>query len=110
MSYARWELTEAGKRTGWALEDIVGLVSLFIVTDEAVPAAKQLDQGYAHGGGWSPFNGFIHEGDFILRYPGDPSMPPLAKCQLGDETILAYPHAWFAIFQPDGSFEVARMD
>jgi len=45
-----------------------------------------------------------------LRYPGDPILAPLAQAKLRDELIVFYRHALVAIIQPDGSFEVSRVD
>ena len=43
-------------------------------------------------------------------YPGDPVLPPVAERKLRDERIVMYPGAIIAVFQPDGAFEVARLD
>ncbi len=45
-----------------------------------------------------------------IEYPGDPVLPPIAERMLRYERIVMYPHSLFAIIQPDGKFEVARMD
>jgi hypothetical protein len=45
-----------------------------------------------------------------IKYPGDPQNKLLFEAKLRDETIRVYEHAWVAIAQPDGSFEIARMD
>ena len=73
-------------------------------------ATKQLDDGYQHGGGWSPFPGFKLQANNALSYPGDPPLSPLATAKLRDELIVFYPYAWVAVIQPDRSFEVCRMD
>ena len=39
----------------------------------------------------------------------DPAMV-LAVTRLRDETILLYEMDWVAVIQPDGAFEVSRMD
>jgi hypothetical protein len=89
--------------------DHIGLIPSFLDENDPRPAREQLDEGYAHGGGWRPFKG--HElTDDGLVYPGDPPSPLLASTKLRDERILVFLHAWVAIVQPDGSFEVARMD
>ena len=53
---------------------------------------------------------FKLEDGFKLKYPGDPAYEPFAAMKLRKETILMYDHGWVAIFQPDNSFEVSRMD
>lgn len=73
-------------------------------------AHEQLDAGYAHGGGWNDFPGFtMGEGD-ILTYPNDPPYQPIAELLLRDERIILYQYSIIAVVQPDGSFEVTRMD
>ncbi len=96
--------------------EMLGLIPDFIHDDDPRPAARQIDERYAHGGGWRPMPGwrFIPT-DQSLQYlkgddgPEDP-MPVLARCRFRDELICFYPHAWVAIIQPDDSFEVSRMD
>lgn len=80
--------------------------------DDANPecARDQLHASYAHGGGWHRFDGFIMDDKRRLTYPGDPPQVPMAEAKLRDETIILYPHGWVAIVQPNGSYEVARMD
>jgi hypothetical protein len=73
-------------------------------------AREQLHHGYAHGGGWDPFKGHELLADNSLKYPGDPSLPPLAQTKLRDELIILYQHSWVAIIQPDRSYEICRMD
>jgi hypothetical protein len=71
-------------------------------------AREQFDVNYV--GRWRPFKGhtILPNGD--LAYPGDPPTRLLAETKLRNETIRMYEHAWVAIIQPDGSFEVAHMD
>jgi hypothetical protein len=91
----------------------LGLIPKMLSEDDPRPAREQLDTGYRHGGGWRPFEGFdmAHYKDmWWLLYPNDPPTRSLAYCKLRDEIIVVYQHAWVAIIQPDGSFEVCRMD
>lgn len=91
-------------------EDL-GLLPMMLDVDCPDPARVQLDRGYRHGGGWDPFEGFtLNLKDLTLSYPGDPLTRPLAETQLRNERIILYEHAWVAIIQADGSFEVCRMD
>ena len=73
-------------------------------------AREQFNDAYSFAGGWTPFKGFTMLPDRNLSYPGDPPTQLLAETKLRDETILFYDHAWVAIVQPDGSFEVCRKD
>lgn len=59
--------------------------------------------------GWSPFQGFTMQSNGIA-YPGDPPMQLIAEAKLRDETIRLYQNSWVAIVQPDGSYEISRMD
>ena len=89
----------------------IGMVPMFLNDDDPDPAAKQLDKHYQHGGGWRPFKGHtMNKKTGSLKYPGDPELHPIAYMKLRDEMVLMYDHAWVAILQRDGSFEVCRMD
>lgn len=88
----------------------LGFIPAMLSEENPKLAKEQLDDGYQHGGGWSPFVGFRLEDDNSLHYPGDPPMFPLAYAMLRDELILFYPFAWVAIVQKDRSFEICQMD
>lgn len=87
----------------------LGYIPGWLRPNDTRSAKEQLDAGYRFGG-FRPFYGFKMLEDGTLAYPGDPDNPPLAKCQLRDETIYFYQSAWVAIRQKDGSYEVARID
>lgn len=94
-----------------AAADLLGYIPHFLSLDDPRPAREQLDANYAHGGGWNPMSGWVlNPVNQLLKYPGDPALPPIARAQLRDEQIIMYPHAWLAIVKQDGSFEVARID
>lgn len=90
-------------------QEHLGLIPHFLSLDDERPAAQQIDANYEWGG-WSPFEGFKMSPDGRLSYRGDPDLIPLASARLRDEEIFFYPHAWVAIRQPNGSFEVSRID
>lgn len=91
--------------------DDLGFIPSFLDDNDPRKAAEQFHQHYAHGGGWRPQSGFERVGDTpTLIYPGDPPFKPLAMIDFRDEAIFLYPCAYVGIFQPDGSFEVCRMD
>ncbi len=90
--------------------DVVGFLPQFFSEQDPRPAKVQIDRNYAHGGGWRPFIGFQLLEDRNIKYPGDPIYRPIAEAKLRDETIVMYPHSWVAIFQKDGTFEIARVD
>lgn len=89
-------------------EDYIGIISQMLVDDR--PVREQLNEGYAHGGGWQPFDGFTMDEGARLCFPGDPPQSPRVWTTYNGERIIFYDHAWVAILQSDGSFEVARMD
>jgi hypothetical protein len=49
------------------------------------------------------------DGD-CLKFPGDPLLAPICELRMRDERIVLYPASVVAIIQPDGSFEVSRLD
>lgn len=89
-------------------EDYIGIIPQMLHDDR--PVREQLNEGYAHGGGWQPFDGFTMDEAGRLCFPGDPPQSPRVWTDYGSERIIFYDHAWVAILQRDGSFEVARMD
>ncbi len=89
--------------------EMLGIIPSFLDEDDPRPAREQIASSYC--GGWSPFDGpvkMLPNGDF--SYPGDPPTKLLAETRLRDEVIRFYDHAWVAIVQPDGSFEIDRLD
>ena len=99
--------------------DALGYIPNWLNSQNEAKAAEQIDKGYPFGG-WQPFSTgkigeyyrwqFSMDKDHALTYPGDPPLPPFASAKLRDETICFYQHAWVAIVQADGSFEVCRLD
>jgi hypothetical protein len=90
--------------------DHLGLLPTMVSSFDPHPAVEQLDASYAHGGGWRPFPGFTMKPNGNLAYKGDPDTPLLWEAKLRDETIRVYESAWVAVVQPDGAFQVCRMD
>lgn len=92
--------------------DHLGFLPAFLQDDDPRPVSEQIAERYAHGGGWSPYGKgkWRHLGDHVLKFPGDQQMKPLAMAKVGKETVYFYEHAVLAVFQPDGSFEVTRVD
>lgn len=93
-----------------ARPDMLGYIPGFLSENDPRPAREQLDTAYSHGGGWTPFHGFTILPDGNLKYPGDPPVELLAETHLRNETIRFYNHSWVCIIQPDGSYEICRMD
>ena len=91
--------------------DSLGLIPFWLDPDDPRPAREQLNEHYAHGGGWRPQAGFkFNKRDMSVRFPGDPPFRPIAMMKFRDEKIIAYQYAYFMILQKDGSFEICRMD
>lgn len=95
-------------------EDL-GYLPGFLSDADSRPAREQLDERYAHGGGYRPFG--KGEWQFVatdrrLKYPGDPWMKPVAAATLPGscETVLLYPGQMLLIQQADQSFTVTRVD
>jgi len=93
-----------------ATPEMLGLIPEFLNENDPRSAREQLDANYSHGGGWLPIPGFSMLPNGDLSYPGDPPFELLAETKLRDETIRVFHYSWVAIIQPDGSFEVSRMD
>lgn len=91
-------------------DEHLGFLPSFLSEDDPAPAREQIDKNYAHGGGWRPMKEWTMATNDTIKYPGDPRLRPLARAKLRDETILFYDCAILAIVQPDGSFEIARVD
>lgn len=89
----------------------LGFIPDFINPDDPRPLKEQLNDAYAHGGGWRPFKGFkLDQDTLVLQYPGEPPTLPLFMTVFRGDTVVVYQYAWVAIIQKDGSFEVSRMD
>lgn len=91
----------------------LGFLPMFLNDSNPKDAVTQLNDSYAHGGGWHDFKGFelIKQGDrYALAYPGDPPMRELARTKLRNELVVLFEASWVAVIQPDETFRVARMD
>ncbi len=91
-------------------QDMLGIIPEFLSEQDPRPAAAQIAENYI--GGWSNSAGSrrIQLTDRGMEYPGDPPRPLIAEAKLRDEVIKFYAGAWIAIVQPDGSFEIDRID
>jgi len=94
-----------------ATPEHLGFIPSFLNEDDPDPAAMQIDKNYQQGGGWQPLAGFtFNRKTHELSYPNDPPLHPLALALLRDEAIVLYEREWLLVLQPDGSYEVARVD
>lgn len=93
-----------------------GIVPEFLDPYNALSAKAQIDQAYAHGGGWRDFDGFTVRIDWAapenseLLYPGDPPVKAKAFCFFGEELIVLYDYDWCSVSHPSGTCYVARLD
>jgi hypothetical protein len=98
--------------------EALGAIPTYISTDDPRPAREQFDAHYAFAGGWQPFKGFdLVDGVLHSNRPDNPEdgppdepLEPLSQFRLREELVRFYRHNWISIEQPDGSFEVARLD
>lgn len=88
----------------------LGFIPSWLNPDDPRPVREQLDRFYRHGGGWHHFPGFKLLPNKNIRYYGDPDTQLLASTKVRDEEVRLYEHSWVMILQPDGSFEINRMD
>jgi hypothetical protein len=92
--------------------DHVGIIPMFLDQNDERTATQQFDAKYTAGGGWNAFGKgkWVLGEDGSLKYPGDPAYKPRARIDFREETIYIYDSAWVCVKQPDGTFEVSRMD
>lgn len=88
----------------------LGLLPGMLDPNDPRPAKEQFNENYQHGGGWHSQPGFKLLDSGWIKYPGDPPFCMVAFTMLRDEIIALYEHDYVAIVQPDGSFEICRMD
>jgi len=95
------------------VKGMLGYLPDFIGEFNSEPIKDQIAANYAHGGGYSPYGKDKWIFDPVrktLKYPGDPTLKPVAELQVRDELFIVYQYAVCAIVQKDGSFDVVRMD
>ncbi len=94
----------------YSLLNLVGFIPDMISESDPRPLIEQLNSGYAHGGGWSPFRGFAQLPNGDLKYPEDPPTKALVEGEFRGDIIRIHESAWVSVTFPDGTFEVCRMD
>lgn len=110
-----WELLNAGK------PGHLGIIPDFLDGRDDRDAVAQINESYAHGGGWNKFDGFelvnrnfagveLPFPDWRLQYPDDPAYHPLAVTTLRHEIIMLFSHCWVLVYNRDGGHSVARLD
>ena len=90
--------------------DMLGFIPDFLSENDPRPAKEQIAENYSHGGGWNNMKKFKMNPDGNIQYPGDPPLILIAETKLRDELLKFYNGSWLAIIQPDGIFEISRLD
>lgn len=101
--------------------DDLGLLPMFWFDADPRSASDQLNERYAHGGGFSPFGDGKFRLDYretgcLLKYPGDTPFREIARAILhsgqdSQEEIIVFDAAIVVIRQPKtGEFVVTRCD
>lgn len=92
----------------------LGFIPEFLSEDDPRSAAEQINENYHHGGGWRPMAGWeLDHTNRAITYGKDhidPPYQPIAHTKFREELIVFYRHSWLAIVQPDGKYEVSRID
>lgn len=75
------------------------------------PAKEQIEERYAHGGGWSPNEKFATLPDGRIQYPEDDPLAPMFWTQIDSgETLILFEGSWLRILRPDATSDIVRMD
>jgi hypothetical protein len=90
----------------------LGFLPDILLADDKRSVREQLDDRYAHGGGYRDrnFTKFRLGKNMALHWPGDPPQHPLAATLINDELVVFYSHAMLLVMQPDGTWKVTRVD
>jgi hypothetical protein len=99
----------------WTNSHLAGLLPDIITASDPRPAAEQIAERYAHGGGYRPFGGGswalgVKGGKITLEYPGGPMFREVARIELAKQTVVLFDSAFVAIIELDLAFVVLRMD
>jgi hypothetical protein len=88
--------------------EMLGFLPSFLDEEDPRSAREQFNTNYISG--WNPTPGFKMQANGDLSYSKDLPTKLLMEARFRDETIRFYQHAWVAVIQPDGSYEISRMD
>ena len=89
----------------------LGFLPDILLASDKRSIREQLEDRYAHGGGWRPIEGMRMGKDYVMHFPGDAPFRPAACCSFGDELVIFYPNcSLLCVMQRDGNFEVTRVD
>lgn len=100
----------------WTHMEEAGFLPEILLTSDPRPVSEQLNDRYAHGGGYqvsgSPIAWALdRSAEFAtLTYPRDPPMLELSRATINNELCILFDSSFMAIVQPDSSFAVVRVD
>jgi hypothetical protein len=101
----------------WTNEEAAGMLPEILRPDDPRPVKEQLNDRYSHGGGFMASKGFTFkkEGDkAILSYEIEDDDPEIyqewSRSKVNDEELYLFDASFMAIVQPDGTYEVTRVD
>jgi hypothetical protein len=91
---------------------LLGLLPEILRAHDSRSVREQLEDRYAHGGGYRPMKGFkMNPKTLVMRFPGDDPFKPAATTMINHEKVVFYPYcSLLAIIQPNGDFSVTRVD
>lgn len=95
-----------------ATQEMLGYIPMFLDDNDKRPAKEQINDNYRHGGGWRSLDGLtMHPDKLVDPNDGNPfDFVLLWESELNDEILRFYNGSMLAVIQPDGSFEVTRID
>lgn len=103
-----WEILRMSRAEG------LGYIPMIILPEQydPRPVVDQVNDRYAHGGGWHKFEGFkFNRNARTLSYPGDPPYHAIAMLQASEkERVFVFDYAWVLIDRGLEDWEVSRMD
>ena len=108
------------KLSNWTNNEVTGLLPEIIWQDDPRPAREQFNDRYAHGGGWNPMKGWLFkpgpDGEATLVFQSNDEEDDaeeyreMSRTTINSEILILFDCEFLAIVQPDGSFEVDRVD
>lgn len=98
--------------------DSAGAIPAMLSVNDPREAVEQLDEGYAHGGGWrdwrddNPWELDLRSEllESVLRYDGDEWLKCVAETRLRDERVLVFELSLVAVVSGSGEWRLCRMD
>jgi hypothetical protein len=94
----------------------LGFLWDILIPEDPRPVREQLDDRYAHGGGFRPFGEKkkwkLNRATLVLRYPGDPPFWPAAMLDFKNEIVIFYSQCSLLLIlqKKDGTWELTRVD